>query len=108
LSAAIEWLQTGHASLRPSGALRERLLAIKRGEVELATVLEEAEALTPALEEARTATVLPREPDVARADRLYRRIQEELARRHLEGRPGPFGKDAPPAPEPSIRQREPG
>ncbi|MFO0725066.1 MAG: nucleotidyltransferase domain-containing protein [Myxococcota bacterium] len=108
LRAAIEWLETGQPSLRPKGPLRERLLSIKRGEVELSAVLDEAEAMTPALEEARTKTSLPREPDVARVDRLYRRIQEEIARRHLEGRPGPLGKDAPPAPEPVIRQREPG
>lgn len=104
LRTAIDWLETGRPQLEVSGPLRERLLEIKRGEVELDVVLAEAEALTPALEAARSQTRLPEGPDVARADRVYRRIQEELARRHLSGAPGPFGKDARPPPEARARQ----
>lgn len=81
------------------GALRERLLAIKRGEVSLDDVLAEAEAMAPELERARDASALPRRPDVARADALLRRIGDEIARRWVTGAPGPFGNDAPQPPE---------
>ncbi len=47
----------------------------------------------------RVATPLPAKPDVARADALLRRIRVELARRHVERAPGPFGRDAPEPPE---------
>ena len=73
------------------GALRDRLLAIKRGEVSLDDVLAEAEAMAPELERARDASTLPKRPDVARADALLRGIGEELARRWVAGAPGPFG-----------------
>ena len=93
----------GSARARPTfeveGALRERLFAVKRGEVPIAEVLAQAEAMAPELEQARDASSLPRRPDVARADALLRRIGEEIARRHVGREPGPFGKDAPPPPE---------
>lgn len=96
---AARWLRTGEPRLEIDGALRERLLAIKRGEVPLDDVLAEAEAIAPELEEARRTTPLPAKPDVARADALLRRIRVELARRHVERVPGPFGRDAPEPPE---------
>jgi hypothetical protein len=99
LGTAIEWLRTGKAQLRTSGAFRDLLLAIKRGEVPLAHTLAEAERLAEELERARNATVLPPHPDVARADALLRRIAEEAARLHLAAADGPWGKDAPPCPE---------
>jgi hypothetical protein len=98
IHVATEWLRTGHPELEMKGAVREQLLAVKRGEIDLDSVLEEAEALVPGLEKARDATSLPRRPDLARADSLLRRVSEEVARRWLEGVPGPFGADAPPPP----------
>jgi hypothetical protein len=78
-----------------AGSVRDRLLEIKRGAVELDAVLREAEALVPDLEAARDATPLPKRPDLARADAVLRRTSEEVARRWVERVPGPFGADAP-------------
>jgi hypothetical protein len=80
------------------GAVRERLLSIKKGGVELDSVLAEAEQLVPELEAARDATALPRRPDLVRADALLRRISEERARRWLTPVPGPFGANSSPPP----------
>jgi hypothetical protein len=99
IATAIEWLRTGHAELEVRGELRDRLLAIKRGQVSLDETLRAAEALTPELELARQASPLPARPDVARADALLRRIGEELARRSVQQLPGPWGRDAPPPPD---------
>jgi len=98
IHVATGWLRTGQPELEMKGAVRERLLAVKQGEVGLDSVLAEGEALVPELEAARDATRLPRRPDLARADALLRRISEEVARRWLERVPGPFGVDAPPPP----------
>jgi hypothetical protein len=99
LATATRWLREGTPTFEVEGALRERLLAIKKGEVSLDDVLAEAEAMAPELERSRDASKLPRRPDVVRADALLRRIGEELARRWIERVPGPFGTDAPAAPE---------
>jgi hypothetical protein len=99
LATATRWLREGTPTFEAEGALRERLLAIKKGDVPLADVLAEAEAMAPELERARDASKLPRRPDVVRADALLRRIGEELARRWVERAPGPLGADAPSAPE---------
>jgi RNA repair pathway DNA polymerase beta family len=98
IDAAIRWLHSGVPSLRVEGAFRDELLAIKRGEVPLADVLRRAEEMIPALEAARSATALPEQPDVARADALLRRVRQEAARRWLGAEPGPLGRDAPPLP----------
>jgi hypothetical protein len=98
IHVATGWLRTGAPELEMKGAVRERLLAIKRGEVGLDAVLAEAEGLVPDLEAARDVTRLPRRPDLGRADALLRRIAEEIAGRWLERVPGPFGADAPPPP----------
>jgi hypothetical protein len=98
LATATGWLRDGAPSFEATGALRERLLAIKRGDVSLEDVLAEAEAMAPGLEKARDASPLPKRPDVARADALARRIGEEIARRFVQHGPGPFGQDAPKAP----------
>ncbi len=82
-----------------TGALRERLLSIKRGEVPLGEVLADAERMTPELEEAYRCSPLPKKPDVARADALLRRVGEEVARRWVRQEPGPWGVGAPPHPE---------
>lgn len=99
IATATHWLRTGTPELEMKGALRERLLAIKRGEVPLAEVLADADRMTPELEAAHKATPLPPRPDVARADALLRRVGEELARRWIRQDPGPFGVGAPPPPE---------
>lgn len=95
IATATDWLKTGEPSFEAKGPLRDQLLAIKRGEVPLDDVLAAAEAMMPALDEARRATVLPDEPDGAEADALLRRIRHEAARRCFAGEPGIFGADAP-------------
>ena len=99
LATAQGWLTSGSPTFEMRGAMRDRLLAIKRGEVPIDDVLAEAEAMGPELEAARDASKLPKRPDVVRADALLRKIGEEIARRWANGAPGPLGKDAPPAPE---------
>ncbi|HVJ90387.1 MAG TPA: nucleotidyltransferase domain-containing protein, partial [Labilithrix sp.] len=99
LATASRWLREGTPTFEVEGALRDRLLAIKKGEVSLDDVLAEAEAMAPELERARDASKLPRRPDVVRADALLRRIGEELAKRWGLRAPGPFGADAPAPPE---------
>lgn len=101
LYLAEDWLRDGAPSFVATGARRDRLLAIKRSEVALADVLREATERLPGLEDARNTTALPARPDVARADRLLRRVRVELARRSITAQPGPWGADAPPAPEPT-------
>ncbi|MFO0615354.1 MAG: nucleotidyltransferase domain-containing protein [Polyangiaceae bacterium] len=99
IATATRWLDEGAPTFEVEGALRARLFAIKRGEVPLADVLAEAEAMVPALEAARDRSRLPKRPDVARADTLLRRVGEELARRFVARAPGPFGADAPAPPD---------
>ena len=99
IATAARWLREGTPTFETAGALRDRLLAIKKGEVPLADVLAEAEAMAPELLAAHDASPLPLRPDVGRADALLRRIGEELARRYAQKVPGPFGADAPPPPE---------
>jgi hypothetical protein len=99
LATATRWLREGAPTFEVEGALRDRLLAIKRGEVALADVLAEAEAMAPELERARDVSKLPQRPDVVRADALLRRVGEELARRWVVRAHGPFGAGAPAAPE---------
>jgi hypothetical protein len=95
IATAIRWLRTGATDFRVAEPLRTRLLAIKRGDVALADVLDEAEQMAAELEAARRETDLPARGDVARADGLLRRTREELARRWVQREPGPFGADAP-------------
>jgi hypothetical protein len=99
LATATRWLREGAPTFAVEGDLRTRLLAIKKGEVPLDDVLAQAEAMVPDLERARDASSLPKRPDVARADALSRRVGQELARRWAFGAEGPFGTEAPPAPE---------
>lgn len=99
IATATRWLREGTPTFEVEEPLRSRLFAIKRGEVALSEVLAEADAMAPDLEAARRASTLPRRPDVGRIDGLLRRIGEELARRWISRAEGPFGRDAPPAPE---------
>lgn len=99
LATATRWLREGAPTFEATGAHRERLLAIKRGEVPLDEVLAEAEAMAPELEAARDASPLPKRPDLVRADALLRKVGAELARRFVRAEPGPLGVDAPSPPE---------
>jgi predicted nucleotidyltransferase len=99
LATALTWLRTGTPTFRLGEPTLSRLAQIKRGEVALADVLAEAEALTPELEAARRETRLPAKPDVARADALLRRVREETARRLVLGERGPWGSEAAPPPD---------
>ena len=99
MATATGWLREGTPTFALEGPIRDRLLAIKAGTVDIADVLAEAEALAPGLEAARDASRLPRRPDVSRADSLLRRIGAELARRWADDAPGALGRDAPPPPE---------
>jgi hypothetical protein len=99
MATAITWLRTGAADFRVPEPLRTRLLAIKRGDVALADVLDQAEQMAAELEAARRETRLPARGDLAAADALLQRIREELARRWVQREPGPFGLDAPAPPE---------
>ena len=104
ISTAVDWLRTGRVELEVGEPLRSRLLAIKRGEVPLGEVLDEAEGLAGELEAARQVTRLPARADVGRVDALLCRVREEAARRWMAGEPGPFGRDA--APPPAARWEE--
>jgi hypothetical protein len=99
LATATRWLREGAPTFEVEGDLRRRLLAIKQGGVSLEDVLAEAEAMAPELERARDSSPLPKRPDIGRADALLRRVGEELACRWARADVGPFGKDAPTAPE---------
>lgn len=99
LDLAIRWLHGEPPEVRVSDALRPTLISIKRGEVPMPDVMALARELTPKLEGARQASPLPRHPDVARADRTLRAAREEAARRLVERVSGPWGADAPAAPE---------
>ncbi len=99
IATATEWLRTGTPVFAVEGAFRDRLMAIKKGAVQLSEVLAEAESMAPALDDARRATALPKHPDVGRADALLRRVSRELARRAVTEADGPFGRGAPVPPE---------
>ncbi len=99
IGTAIGWLRTGAPAFEATGAFRDLLLSIKKGQLSLDETMREAEARARELEEARKETVLPPHPDVGRADALLCRIGQEAARRAMAGEPGPFGRDAPPRPE---------
>jgi len=95
---AAGWLRDGTPTFEVSGDFRQLLLAIKQGNVPLEDVLKDAEELAPELETARDQSSLPEKPDYGRVDALARRFGEEMARRWIEQVPGPWGRDAPPAP----------
>ena len=98
IELATGWLRDGVPRFATTGAFRERLLAIKEGQVPLDEVLREAESLSPALEEAHRASRLPEQPDYRRADTLLQQLWHEAARRHVLQLPGPLGADAPAPP----------
>jgi hypothetical protein len=99
LDAAIRWLGGEPPSVTVGEALRPTLLAIKRGEVPTDDVMALARELTPRLEAARQASPLPERADLAVAERILRAARSEAARRAIANEPGPWGRDAAPAPE---------
>ena len=99
LDLAIRWLSGEPPEVRASDEIRPTLLAIKSGELAMTEVMALARALTPRLETAREASPLPRHADLTRAERVLRAIRDDAARRWLVRAPGPWGADAPPAPE---------
>lgn len=101
---ATGWLRNGAPEFEATGAFRIRLLQIKEGTVDLREVLEEAESLSPALDEAKRSSQLPEAPDVRRAHRLICRISEEGARRCFAQTDDAWGRQAPLPPEPTPRE----
>lgn len=99
VSCAVQWLATGTPLIQTRGRLRDQLLAIKGGDVPLATALSWTDAAAEALEDARANSVLPKHPDFARIDRLLLAAREQAAARWLARQPGPWGQDAPPLPD---------
>jgi RNA repair pathway DNA polymerase beta family len=99
LDLAIRWLAGEPPDVKASDAIRPTLLAIKRGEVAMADVMALARELTPRLEAARQTSKLPSHPDIGRAEQVLRDARDEAARRWLARTPGPWGADAPRAPE---------
>jgi predicted nucleotidyltransferase len=107
IASATVWLREGRPLIRVEGELRERLLRIKRSEVALEQSLAWAEAMAAELDEARAHTVLPRRPDVRRADALVRDARTEAARRWFAGVDGPWGRGAPAPPAVEHEQQVP-
>lgn len=95
VSMAVQWLATGEPLIETHGELRDRLRAIKAGEVPLRQALAWTEEVATGLDRAREGSPLPTEPDYLAADALLRALREEAARRWFHHDPGPFGRDAP-------------
>lgn len=90
LHSGIRLVGEGEPLIEVTGALRDRLLSVKRGEVPIEEVVAEARALGKRLEEAAARSVLPDEPPFALADRLLREARALAARRAI--RPGLSGR----------------
>jgi RNA repair pathway DNA polymerase beta family len=103
LVTATGWLRTGSPEFEMKGAMRNDLLAIKRGEVDLESVLQRAEGLSRELDEARRATKLPERPDLRRAQALLTRVREDAARRWLNDADDAFARRAAPVPLPEWK-----
>lgn len=111
VSMAVHWLATGEPLIETHGELRDRLRAIKAGEVPLRQALAWTEEVAAELDRAREGSPLPTEPDYLAADALLRELRQAAARRWFQQAPGPFGRDAPeplpPEPDhPSTPSRE--
>lgn len=96
VACAVQWLRTGVPMIAAEGDLREQLLAIKRGEVDLETALRWTDRAAAELEDAKANTVLPETPDYARADAVLLELRAEAARRWLRGDTSPWGTEAAP------------
>ena len=102
VSCAVQWLRTGQPMIAAEGPLRDQLLAIKRGEVELETALSWTDTVAEQLDPAKADSVLPEHPDVERADAVLLALRAEAARRWLDQTPGPWGTTAAPVLRPSA------
>ncbi len=98
VSCAVHWLRTGTPIIETHGSLRDRLLEIKGGRVDLDTALRWTDEIASDLEEARDRSVLPSTPDFATAQAVLLRLREAAARRWLSATSGPWGADAPAVP----------
>lgn len=98
VACAAQWLRTGTPLIRVEGEFRERLLSIKKGRVPLSQSLAWTEEMSESLEDARAHSVLPKRPDVQRADAILRAARNEAGRRWFAQTPGPWGSDAPEPP----------
>ncbi len=93
VACAVHWLRTGTPIIATEGALRDRLLSIKRGEVDLDTALRWTDEAAADLNPARDASVLPEHPDEEAAARRLLRLREDAARRWLHASDGPWSRD---------------
>lgn len=66
----LEYAQTGKFALPLPEHQCQRILAIRRGEVDLPTMLAEASELTTAIKDAETSSVLPDKPDTEAVNRF--------------------------------------
>ncbi|MEO8549694.1 MAG: nucleotidyltransferase domain-containing protein [Kofleriaceae bacterium] len=99
LDLAIRWLSGEPPDVRASEALKPTLLAIRAGEIAMGEVIQLAKELTPKLEAAREKSPLPARADVGAADRVLHDIRAEAARRWTSLAQGPWGEQAPDAPQ---------
>jgi hypothetical protein len=82
LHSGIRWATIGEPLIRVDDpVVRDRLLAIKGGQVPLDDVIAEARVLAATFDEAIATSRLPEEPDVDAADALLRACRAEAARR---------------------------
>lgn len=84
LCSGICWLRQGEPLIEVGGPLRDELLSVKRGEVELDAVLERADELSAEMEQAYQSTRLPEQPDFEAAHRFLLRCRERSAREALD------------------------
>jgi len=94
VACAVQWLRAGVPMIAAEGELRQQLLAIKAGAVDLETALAWTDTVAADLDAARRDSVLPEHPDYAIADAVLLSFRAEAARRWLDESPGPWGRDA--------------
>jgi predicted nucleotidyltransferase len=104
LASGIRWLREGEPLIAVEGALREELLAIKRGETPLEEVLARADELALELERAAESTRLPENPDYEAAHAFLLHCREHAAAVHL-ARPAPVVAAVAAAPPPPSERR---
>lgn len=103
LHSALRWATDGAPMIRVEDpVLRDRLLAIKRGEADLDGVIAEAQEVAGALDAAIETSDLPEEPDLDGADALLRACRTVAARRHFG-----LGGGVTPAWGPPVRRAAP-
>lgn len=78
LASCEHWLRAGVPLIEVEGGLKDRLLAIKRGEVPIEQTLSWARVQAERVEEASLHSVLPEQPDIERADALLRGMRRSV------------------------------